>query len=191
MRLFVGVWLSDKIRDEVVRYISIIRGQIFGFKWSVPEQLHFTLRFLGETPGKEIGPLCEALQNVTRGLAAFELQLGKPGCFPGKGKPRVLWIGVGQGGQELSNLAGLVETACVQSGFPAADRPFKPHLTIARAKGGQGSLSSLEFRASWQNPTLVTGFSLIESKLQPGGAVYRRVRDFSFQQRNPPGFLES
>lgn len=181
MRLFIGVWLSEHMQDEVVRYISIAREQIPGFKWSVPEQLHFTLRFLGETPEKEIDRLSEALQSATRGLAAFELRLGKPGCFPGKGKPRVLWIGVSQGSRELTTLAGLVETACVQSGFPAADRPFKPHLTIARAKGGQGGSRVLEEAISWQNATLVQGFSLIESKLQLGGAVYRRVRDFSFR----------
>lgn len=180
MRLFIGVWLSEQMREEVVRYIGIAKGKIPGFKWSAPEQLHFTLRFLGETPEKKINPLCEALQSATQGLAAFELCLGKPGCFPGKDKPRVLWLGVSQGNQELTTLAGLVETACVQSGFPAADRPFKPHLTIARAKGAQGGLRFPEGMVAWQSTTLVQGFSLIESKLQPGGAVYRRVRDFSF-----------
>ena len=180
MRLFIGVWLAENIRDEVVRYISIAREQIPGFKWSAPEQLHFTLRFLGETPEKEITPLSEALQSVTANLRPFELRLGKPGCFPGRSCPRILWIGLAKGDQELRNLAERVETACVQSGFPAADRPFKPHLTIARAKEGQGGLKTFDPTVSWRSGTLVTGFSLVESKLQPGGAVYLSIREFSF-----------
>ncbi|MGE5606581.1 MAG: RNA 2',3'-cyclic phosphodiesterase [Bacteroidota bacterium] len=180
MRLFIAVWLAEKMKDEVVRYINIAREQIPGFKWSVPEQLHFTLRFLGETPENEINSLNEALENVTRGFTPFELRLGKPGRFPERGNPRILWIGLSKGDKELGNLAGLVEAACAQAGFPAADRPFKPHLTLARAKEGERVLKTLDPTVSWQTGTLVTGFSLVESRLQPGGAVYRRVRDFSF-----------
>lgn len=180
MRLFIAVWLSEAARSEVAKYINDLKRQIPGFKWSAPEQLHFTLRFLGETPENQIDSLNEALQSSAVGLSPFVLRLGKPGHFPERGNPRVLWIGLSQGDKELENLAGLVETACVRTGFPAADRPFKPHLTLARAKEGQKGLRTLEPTVSWQKGTLVTGFSLVESKLQPGGAVYRRVRDFSF-----------
>lgn len=181
MRLFIAVWLSDKMKDEVARYINNVREQIPGFKWSAPEQLHFTLRFLGETPENQIDSLNEALQSAAVGLSPFELRLGKPGHFPERGNPRILWIGLSEGEKELGNLAGLVEAACIRAGFPAADRPFKPHLTLARAKEGRKGLKTLEPMVSWQSGTLVTGFTLVESKLQPGGAVYRRVGDFSFR----------
>lgn len=180
MRLFIGVWLSEAVRSEVVQFIHMAKGQIPGFKWSTPEQLHFTLKFLGDTPEKEIGRLNEALQSITVGLKPFEIRLGKPGCFPERGDPRILWIGLAEGEKELGVLAGLVEVACAQAGFPAADRPFKPHLTLARAKEGQRGLKTFDPKVSWRSDSLVTGFSLVESKLQPRGAVYRRVKDFSF-----------
>lgn len=180
MRLFIGVWLSEAVRSEVVQFIDMAKGQIPGLKWSAPEQLHFTLKFLGETQEKEIDRLNKALQSITVGLKSFELRLGKPGCFPERGNPRILWIGLAKGDKELGVLAGLVETACVQSGFPAADRLFTPHLTIARTKEGHGGLKTFDPTVLWRKGSLVTGFSLVESKLQPGGAVYRRVRDFSF-----------
>ncbi len=181
MRLFIGVWLSEKMKDEVERYIRIAREQSQAFKWSAPEQLHFTLKFLGETPEKEINRLNDPLQSVVAGFTPFELRLGKPGRFPERGNPRVLWIGTITGEKELQKLAETVEAACVESGFPAADRPFKPHLTIGRAKEGQSGSGVPDPKVAWQSVTLVEGFSLIESKLQPGGAVYRRVRDFRFR----------
>jgi 2'-5' RNA ligase len=180
MRLFIGVWLSETVRDEVAQFINRAKGQISECKWSAPEQLHFTLKFLGETPEKELHRLSEALKGVTVGLSSFELRLGKPGYFPERGNPRILWIGLSKGEKDLGHLAGLIEAACVQAGFPAADRPFKPHLTIARAKEGQRGLSTFNPAVAWQSETLVTGFSLIESKLRPGGAVYRNVREFLF-----------
>lgn len=180
MRLFIGVWLSEAARGEVVQYINMVKGQISGFKWSAPEQLHFTLKYLGETPEKALNPLTEALQRVTSDLIPFELHLGQLGFFPEKGTPRILWLGLAKGQHELESLAGMVEVACIQSGFQAADRPFKPHLTIARAKEGQRVLKTLDSKVDWKSSTLVTGFSLIESKLQPGGAVYRNIREFLF-----------
>ncbi len=181
MRLFIGVWLSEKTRTEVFQYINMAQGQIQGFKWTTPEQLHFTLKFLGVVEEKRIRSLTMALEGVAKGRRAFELSLGKPGQFPERGIPRILWIGLSSGKNELETLAAAVEEACIRWGFPAADKPFKPHLTVARAKDGQSGLNVPNLEVSWQNTTLVSGFSLIESRLQPKGAVYRVVREFLFQ----------
>lgn len=180
MRLFIGVWLSEAARDEALRYIEFIKPGIPGFKWSAPGQLHFTLRFLGETPPGEVSRLTAVLQETAAGFSPFELRLGEPGRFPERGKPRILWLGASRGGEELTELAGAVEAACLSLGFPAADKPFWPHLTIARAKEGNGEarLPAAEFLG--RSATLVTGFALIESILRPQGAVYREIAEFKF-----------
>jgi len=181
MRFFIGVWLSEKMRGEVVQYIATAKRQIPGFKWTAPEQLHFTLKFLGEVEERRVPSLTKALEDSAKGKQPFELRLGKPGRFPERGIPRILWIRLSSGKFELEMLAEAVEDACIQSGFAAADKPFKPHLTVARAKEEQVGPKVPDLEVSWQNVTLVSGFSLIESKLQPQGAVYRVVREFRFQ----------
>lgn len=181
MRLFIGVWLSQAMLDEVIQYINTAKRQIEGFKWSAPEQLHFTLKFLGEVEAERINSLTTALKEAAWERRPFELRLGEPGRFPERGMPRILWLGLSSGKTELQMLAGAVETACIRSGFSAEDRPFKPHLTIARAKVGQGGSKVPDLRVSWQSMTLVSGFTLIESRLQPQGAVYRRIQEFLFQ----------
>lgn len=181
MRLFIGVWLSEKMRDEVIQYINTAKQQIQGFKWTMPEQLHFTLKFLGEVEERRVSSLTKALDDEAKGKQPFELRLGEPGRFPERGIPRILWIGLSSGKNKLEMLAEMVEDAGIRSGFAAADKPFKPHLTVARAKEGQAGPKISDLEVFWQNVTLVSGFSLIESKLQPQGAVYRVVREFIFQ----------
>lgn len=181
MRLFIGVWLSQASQYEVVNYINMAKQQIQGFKWTMPEQLHFTLKFLGEVEEKRVPSLTKALDDVVKGKQLFELRLGEPGRFPERGIPRILWIGLSSGKNKLEMLAETVEDVCIRSGFAAADKPFKPHLTVARAKEGQAGPKIPDLEVSWLNVTVVSGFSLIESKLQPQGAVYRVVREFIFQ----------
>lgn len=182
MRLFIGVWLSEAMRDEVVRYINSAIKESQGFKWSKPEQLHFTLKFLGEVEAEKVTGLIKALETAAMGKKPFQLRLGETGCFPARGTPRILWIGLASAQKDLEMLAGAIESVCNNLGFPGEKRAFKPHLTIARAKDRQGErIKTPNLEVSWQSTTLVSGFSLIESSLNPHGAVYRVVKDFSFQ----------
>lgn len=182
MRLFIGLRLSETSRDEVIRYINSAREESQGFKWSHPEQLHFTLKFLGEVETEKIAGLIKALETAAMGKKPFELRLGETGSFPERGIPRILWIGLSSAQKDLEMLAENVEVVCTNLGFPAEKRPFKPHLTIARAKDGQGDLLKVpNIRATWQSITLVSGFSLIESRLRPQGPVYQVVKEFWFQ----------
>lgn len=182
MRLFIGVWISETMKDEVVRYINLAMKESQGFKWSNPEQLHFTLKFLGEVETEKVTGLIKALETAAIGKQPFQLRLGETGCFPARGIPRILWIGLASAQKDLEMLAGAIEAACNNLGFPAEKKAFKPHLTIARAKDRQGERIKMpNLKVSWQSTTQVSGFSLIESRLNPHGAVYRVVKDFSFQ----------
>ena len=187
MRLFIGVWLSDTIQDEVMDYIDGCRKDIISWKWTKRQSLHFTLKFLGEISENRINELNRALESAAFPNQPFTLQIDKLGFFPKQGTPRIAWLGVGCGEPELIRLADLVESDCLKHGFGRADKPFQPHLTIARAKeevSGGGKSGSSFPQVDFKNKMLVSGFSLIESCLNPSGAVYKTVKDYNFAKRS-------
>ncbi|HEX3043779.1 MAG TPA: RNA 2',3'-cyclic phosphodiesterase [Bacillota bacterium] len=180
MRTFIGVWLASEMKQELTAEIERLRKNNSRFKWTQPENLHFTLKFLGEMEPTRITALERDLSTVTIGINSFRLQLGKSGCFPPKGEPRIIWIGLNAGSNELKKLAEGVEAACFQNGFPKESKPFQPHLTIARARDGvhPGAISDFLPAREFTSVTDVTGFSLIESRLYSTGPVYHTLTDF-------------
>lgn len=179
MRLFIGVWLSPEQREEVAVFIRRLSPESPDWKWTSPANLHFTLRFLGEVDRAAVGPLRLRLQEEARRMRHFTMRLGTAGFFPPAGPPRVFWFGLAEGAAELTGLAARVENACRERSFGPADKPFKPHLTVARAKThSPGTISFAN--PLWRAGTLVTGFSLIESQLRPAGPAYRSIADLTF-----------
>jgi len=187
MRLFIGVWLSEPIRDEVMNYIDRFRKDIPGWKWTKRQNLHFTLKFLGEISEHRVSELNGALESAAVPNQPFTLQVNNLGFFPERGIPRIVWLGVGCGELELIRLADLVESNCLKHGFGKADKPFQPHLTIARAKEEAffgGDRNSSWTQVNFENTMLVKDFSLIKSCLSPRGAVYKTVNDYNFGKRS-------
>jgi 2'-5' RNA ligase len=186
MRLFIGVWLSEAMQKEVINYIALIKGKYPGFKWTTPDNLHFTLKFLGEVSSLRLPDLNHALTLTADQNSGFRLELGIIGSFPGRGIPKIIWIGVAAGQAELVNLANSVESNCCQNGFPATDKPFKPHLTLARAKNDVKydlALKISEPETYFVSETKVTEISLIESRLFPTGPIYKTIETYKFGNR--------
>lgn len=180
-----------------MNYIERSREEILGWKWTQRQNLHYTLKFLGELPEGRLNELRTALKVAATKSHPFLLRLGNVGFFPNRGTPRIIWLGVERGEQELIQLANLVESNCLERGFGKSDQPFRPHVTIARAKQEDypGGNPSLPFHSSRMPPEVplpklgfetamqVCSFSLIESNLYPSGAVYQRVEDFQFEKQ--------
>jgi 2'-5' RNA ligase len=186
MRLFVGIHLAKDMVEEVNRFIQL-DGQIMGpvhhgFKWTTPENLHFTLKFFGEVPLSRLNDINQALSRAVLHNEPFRLQLGKAGCFPSKGIPRIIWLGVAVGESQLIKLADSIDNACLGYGFPKEDRPFSPHLTIARVKDSSPGVKFLEPKFQFTGDMIVEEFSLIESQLYPTGPVYRQVEKYRLQK---------
>ncbi|HEY8463504.1 MAG TPA: RNA 2',3'-cyclic phosphodiesterase [Bacillota bacterium] len=176
-RLFIGVWLSAALREEVAQYLEIARQGSTGLKWTLPEQLHFTLKFLGDINEADIPRLTESLQELAAGIPSFTVTLGAPGYFPKAENLRIVWLGLREGGPALKRLANSVEALCVAAGFAPADHPFRPHLTLARIRRDQPVRISLP-GAVFTNCLKVQAFWLIESRLTPTGPVYRSIAEF-------------
>ena len=183
MRQFLAVELSGELRDDLVSLQQQLRTEADGWRWVKPQSIHLTLRFLGEV-APELDASCrEAWRTVAAGAPPFTVRLDGVGSFPPRGRPRVLWVGVREDGSEgrLASLAAAFETAAREAGFERENRPFRPHLTLARARrSGGGTLPELHEFVS-RSALEVERAVLFRSELLPSGARYSVLESFSFQ----------
>jgi len=136
MRVFVAVDIDEQIRTRIATFMQGVAGFAPDARWVRPESLHVTLKFIGEKPETEVQAITKALGEV-RGQS-MQITMRGYGFFPTLRSPRVFWIGI-EAGPELKALANAVDNATAALGIPLEDRPFNPHLTLARGGGGSGS----------------------------------------------------
>lgn len=176
-RLFVAIDLPDEYRNAV----ADIGRDLPGARRVPREQLHLTLRFIGEVSDDTFAAVRSALAGVKG--AAFPLALRGIGHFPPGRHPRVLWVGVDGGGQ-LLELQQEVELALIGAGVPPDERKFSPHLTLARLKEtppGQVAVLEESYRDFSAGPFPVGEFYLYSSTLTRNGAIHTREASFSLQ----------
>jgi 2'-5' RNA ligase len=185
MRTFLGIGLPDGVRDAVATATARIRGLHAPVAWTAPGNLHITLIFLGEIgPGRV--PLIEnASRAVASGTGPFSLAAEGAGAFPGTRNPRVLWVGILEPLELVRQLQQNMQDALSGAGFPPEDRPFHPHITIGRVRGALppawGERFIGEFSGRRFGVVPVSSFTLYESRLEPGGAVYIPLSDFRLE----------
>lgn len=184
-RLFVAVELDENVLRALGELQAQLKGLgLNGLRWVRPEGIHLTLKFLGETPREKLRAISEALSRSTAGVPPHELTLGKVGTFGSRNSPRVLWVDLEDGVEEIRRLQAQVERELAPLGFPPEDRGFSPHLTLARvrpesARALAGPLA--EAVAAVKAPRAiihVAELSLMLSKMGPGGSVYTRLEGF-------------
>ncbi len=153
-------------------------------RWVPRDQLHLTLRFIGEVEQKTFNGIREALAGVTG--TPFTLTLAGIGHFPPGREPRVLWVGM-EGIPSLLVLQEQVERAVVSAGIPAESRRFSPHITIARLKETTSSaISTFERRhAAFRTCSFpVDSFHLYSSTLTRNGAIHTRIASYSLSVKS-------
>lgn len=178
MRLFVAVDVPDAIKDAVERdVVTPLRDTVPGARWSRPEGRHLTLKFLGEVAEDRVASAAEALQKAASAQAGFGVAFDVFGGFPNVRRPRVLWLRIGDGSDDLAALAQAVEGALQPLGFPGEDRSFRGHFTLARFPKPRilESLPSVDVpTARWR----VDEVTLFRSQLHPKGARYTALERF-------------
>lgn len=181
-RLFVAIPLEGLAAEPLRATRSEWERRLPGLRWVGAEQLHLTLRFLGESPPDRVGPLLERLERVERPATGAPLRLAGGGAFPQPARARVLWWGLAA--EWLEPLARQVEEAVRAAGWPAEERRFVGHLTVARVRGG-GSLDAWPLLTGWQDRLWATGavseFILYRSQLRPQGPLYNPLVRFVFR----------
>jgi 2'-5' RNA ligase len=144
-------------------------------KWVAPENFHLTYAFLGDLPKAE--QAVKGLDAGLEGLKAFDVSLGGFGVFPSARRPSVLWVGIGEGAQELRSLAEKLAAGLAEAGLMFENR-FEPHVTIGRVKGelpDNFTRRVADFAPAKRARSRVASVELMESALTPAGPVYRQV----------------
>lgn len=178
MRLFAAFLLEEKVRSALSRVASGLARSCDGVRWVPAEQVHLTVKFLGEVPDRDVTRVAEAMARGAELGQAFELEIGRCGCFPPGGPVRIVWA---EAKEESGAMARSVEAICDElatMGFPRESRAWSPHLTIGRVKEDS---SRGRIRAAVEACTVpvmrqrVRAVTLMQSVLSPRGSTYTPV----------------
>ena len=195
MRIFIALDIDEPIRQRIAGLMEGVCGFAPGVRWVKPESLHVTLKFIGEKPLEKVEEIKRALAAIHAGSA--EIAFRSYGFFPTAKSARVFWIGI-EAAPQLTELVNAVEEATFALGIPKEDRPYSPHLTLARGGGGSGSparrkddAANKNFRvlqeklAAFPVPEFGTmtahEFFLYQSQLLRGGARYTKIERFTLK----------
>ena len=183
LRIFIAIKIPGIVAKQIIRTSEPLRKIKDRVKWVEPENFHLTLKFLGDTPQDRLEPICDALCAATKNTGKFDVTFGGAGAFPGPRRPKVLWIGVNQGGHQMIRMAESVDQALETLGFTREKRPFSPHLTIGRYKdrrGGGNLTEPLQAMAEFTTDIFTCDkIHLIKSVLTPKGPIYTTLESFT------------
>jgi 2'-5' RNA ligase len=187
LRTFVAVELNPRVRSRAADLAERLRATQVKASWTKPDNMHLTLKFLGDTDEGRIADIAKHLLDATLEQQPFTIHVAGAGAFPDTRRPRTVWIGVQEGRQEICDLANRVEAALTRLGVRREKRPFAPHLTIARVRGSGPAQSELGQAVAAQRnfdagTTMVEEVVLFASHLEPSGARYEPLARSRFPQ---------
>jgi 2'-5' RNA ligase len=187
MRLFMALAIPAEVRESLASLIRALRIVDAKPKWIHPDNLHITLKFIGEAPPEKLSAIGDALAGV-RTAEQVKLEFRDVGFFPNERRPSVVWAGI-QSSSNLAALAGTINEVLASLGIPREEKTFVPHLTMARFKETRLSPALRTEIEKWKNHSFgrlsAREFHLIESKLKTTGAEYTTLRSFSFVRESP------
>jgi len=184
MRTFIAIELSDPVREALMQAQSHLRYAGADVKWVEKQNIHLTLKFLGDISDEKAAQVCAALDAIGRTTKSFELTIKDIGTFPSIDFPKIIWVGLDKGATESTALAGQIEAAMAILGFQEETRPFAAHLTIGRVRSGKNKEVLKEKVGSYQlaaiNPQRVQSIILFKSTLTPSGPIYSKLHETNF-----------
>jgi 2'-5' RNA ligase len=180
IRAFVAIELPDEARKGLASLRRELERDDHRFvKWVDPGGIHLTLKFLGNIPSKRVTEITEATKKAAQGFSPFLLEISGLGAFPSLKQARVVWVGLGGELDKLSTLQQKIDSALAAQGFAREERPFVPHLTLARVREGasaseRGRFGELVGSAAFEGKyrVEVEAIKLMRSQLTPAGAIY-------------------
>ncbi len=181
VRSFIALDIGDDVRRNLSELQSGLKEHGADVKWVRPEGIHCTLRFLGNISSEEIDLAHQAIIEAAAGRDSFEAEVKGIGMFPDQRRPRVIWVGIETGRENLVTLFEALEKGLVARGFGPADRSFQAHLTLGRVKSPRGMdrlmKSLVHDTARSFGRFTVDRLILFKSKLHPAGAIYSVLQE--------------
>jgi len=176
IRTFIAVDLDKGVRHRTIALQETLMKSGTEVKWVEPENLHVSLLFLGEVEDREVIDVCRVVEEVAQKHPSFLMRVETVGCFPNPRRPRVLWVGIGEGAQALCAVHDALETQLLDLGYRREDRKYSPHITLGRVKSDRPTeklTSALSQQAGWKGGEIqVREILVMGSKLTPTGPEY-------------------
>ena len=189
IRLFIAIELSQSIHDQLADLMTELKKFDWkAAKWVRSENIHLTLKFLGDTEQNKLPLLKSSLVEACKDIKPFKLIIKGTGVFPSRKNPRVLWVGMTES-VELSHLYTAVEEAMTAFGYKKEDRPFSPHLTLARIPfiGDTTAMETtmkklFDARSREFGRVIVRRITLFQSTLGSSGSTYTPLAFIRFAE---------
>jgi 2'-5' RNA ligase len=178
VRLFVAIDVPDAIKEAIEdEVVAGLRPSVAGARWTRPEGRHLTLKFLGNVDDERVGDIAGCVRQAAALRRRFDASFDEIGGFPDLRRPRVLWIGIGEGAEAMSALARDLDRVLEPLGFEPEARPFHGHFTLARFPKPQliGELREVSVPV---DSFAVDEVILFRSQLHPKGARYTALERF-------------
>lgn len=176
LRIFVAVFPPTSVQSAAYALGDALRRPGDGVSWVKRDNLHYTMRFIGDVGEDGARRVGEAADEAASDARAFEAVLGTLGAFPNARRARVLWLGLARGGPELETLARGLDAALARRGFDRADQAFSAHLTIGRVREPREDwterLAAAPMADAAAGRFAVDRLSVVESQLSPKGSIY-------------------
>lgn len=180
IRTFIALPLPDSLISQIFEIQRQLKSYGFPVRWVKPENIHLTLKFLGDIPPESIDSIATAMEVTIRGHSPMTLFAKGLGVFPGIKKPRVIWVGISGDIQALFKMQAALESNLEEIGFPKENRPFKSHLTLGRIKKSVSSRNLFDALQTFSHfstqPFDARELILYKSELNPSGALYTKLK---------------
>jgi RNA 2',3'-cyclic 3'-phosphodiesterase len=189
VRAFVALEIPSTLQQAIIKQAARLYQSLGAdlVRWVPVENIHLTLKFLGDVPSNHLDFLKQSLTQIATSSPAFDLQLDGLGAFPNRKQPRVLWIGI-QAGSELHSIKQNIESAMNRLGYEKEERSFSPHLTLGRVRPSISPADTVKIRDALQAIQLgrigtarVNSVHLFKSDLSPAGSQHTKLFSVNFK----------
>jgi len=181
IRTFVAIEIDECVRQELGRVQSVLRDVPARVKWVKPRNIHLTLVFLGDIAETAVRDVTETMDKTASELPRFAYEVAGIGFFGPPRSPRIIWAGAKGNLQPLKDLHGFLTLELIERGFSLSDKPFTPHLTIARIRSTKNSEELINALRRTEERSFgrvaVRRVVLFRSDLQPTGPEYTVVHE--------------
>jgi len=186
IRTFIAVEIDNLTKQKISELISNLKKSDADAKWIAENQMHLTLKFLGNIEENKVQEISDTLKSIASAFREFDIALSGIGAFPDIKRPRVIWIGIDKGADNLKSLANQVEMEMGKLGFEKEKRGFKSHLTLGRVRSSKNISNLIDLIKktdfSYSNEIKINELILFQSMLTPKGAVYTQLAGLNLKK---------